>query len=261
MWLSVSFNPEISTRAPHLWCLGHHERETVIIILTVSYSPPNTTIITTILSCSSILFSPSLGSPTAVTKGAFSLSAVIAVSAQRRKRPQVPKHPKPQRQIKPTRRLLIQCCFIDPLIVSQKLTQISIDQPPICSFLHHFTICLGGGGAFNETHIKAKHICWLQNLHQNCGGTQFSKGPMKSNALHHPSPSWWPHPPPNTPASMSRVKRNGTFSGNGSPPPRSKAIPKSMLINSPVLKVVRCGWVLLGFQYLQQRVWRAFRNP
>ena len=41
--------------------------------------------------------------------------------------------------------------------------------------------------------------------------------------------------PPKPPASMSRVKRNGTFSGNGSPPPRSKAIPKSMLINSPVL--------------------------
>ena len=209
---------------------------------------PTPTIITTILSCSSILFSPSLGSPTAVTRGAFSLSAVIAVSAQRRKRPQVPKHPKPQRQIKPTRGSLIQCCFIDPLIVSQKLTQISMDQPP--SFLF-FTICLGGGGgAFNEMHIKAKHIRWLQNLHQNCGGTHIQKRSDEVQCASSCQPFLTTSPSP-----QNRLLQ--CHGSNGMVPSQAMEAHlhdqrqfQSRCWSIHQSSVVRCGWVLLGFQYL-----------
>ena len=126
-----------------------------------------------------------LGPPTAVTKGAFSLSAVIAVSAQRRKRPQVPKHPKPQMcqvqgndETNPS--------SVDSVLLHWSprcATEIEADlNRPTANSSSPFVWVEEQGPSWDI--LKANtHLLITKNLHQNCGGTQIPKIPMKSNVV------------------------------------------------------------------------------
>lgn len=115
---------------------------------------------------------------------------------------------------------------------------------------------------------RRRSIQW--DAHQSQTHPLITKSPSKLRRHTHPEKVRWSPMcfiipallddltlPQNPPASMSRVKRNGTFSGNGSPPPRSKAIPKSMLINSPVLS---CK-MRLSASWFSVSLTTCLRNP